>query len=331
MTTPPAHTPVLLKETLEFLNVRTGLPGKQRIVDATCGLGGHGLAMFAKAGSAWEKIEYLGIDRDRQALEIAKQRLLPFGKQVHLAEERFSRFESILDELGWDFVDSVLADLGVSSLQLDDPERGFSFIHDGPLDMRMQAGGGEQPAWRLVANSSYDALKRIIRDYGEEPQAGRIARAIVGTREKNPIKTTLALAKLVEDAYPPKWRATARMHPATRTFMALRMAVNNELQELENFLERVVFRLRPGGRIVVISFHSLEDRLVKKFFKREARDCLCPPEQIQCACAHLANLTILTKKPVVPTEEEISQNSRARSAKLRAAQRCGGNEAKGSF
>ena len=234
---------------------------------------------------------------------------------------RFSQFPDALAELGWDGVDAALADIGVSSPQLDEAERGFSFIADGPLDMRMGVADGAEPAENIVNYWSYERLRELIRDLGEEPQGGRIARAIVNEREKKPITGTLELAKLVERAYPPKWRATARNHPATRTFQALRMAVNQELEELQEFLDRIVDYLNPGGRVAVISFHSLEDRLVKRAFRREASGCLCPPRQPYCTCGHSPRVRILTKKPLIPTPEEAAANPRARSAKLRAVER----------
>ena len=238
------------------------------------------------------------------------------------AHTPFSGFEQALQEVGWDSVDGVLLDLGVSSLQLDAPDRGFSFMEDGPLDMRMAGPGLEEAsAADIVNRTQYDELVRIIREYGEEPLAGRIARAIVDARQKSPITRTLELENIVFNAYPAKVRSKSRNHPATKTFQALRIAVNRELEELENFLEGIVPYLRPGGRLVIISFHSLEDRQVKHFFRREAKDCLCPPRQLFCNCGHQASLRILTRKPVLPGEDEVAVNGRSRSAKLRAAER----------
>jgi 16S rRNA (cytosine1402-N4)-methyltransferase len=214
-----------------------------------------------------------------------------------------------------------MADLGVSSLQLDEAERGFSFLRDGPLDMRMGTIEGLPPASRLVNTASFEELKRIFGRLGEEPMGGRIARTIVDARAQKPIESTAELAGLVEKAYGKARAAKARLHPATRTFMALRMAVNHELEELEIFLERILDRLRPGGRLVVISFHSLEDRMVKHTLRREASDCLCPPRQPLCTCGHRARVRVLTKKPVMAGEEEVEANPRSRGAKLRAAER----------
>jgi 16S rRNA (cytosine1402-N4)-methyltransferase len=247
--------------------------------------------------------------------------LTAYGERVRLVRAPFSRFPAALAEAGWEKVDAALLDAGVSSLQLDDPERGFGFLHDGPLDMRMGAEDGGESAEGLVNLASFARLRDLIREYGEDPQAGRIARAIVAARENAAITTTARLAEIVAAAYPAKWRATARQHPATRTFQALRMAVNDELGELKEFLRAIPDHLAPGGRVAVISFHSLEDRMVKRSFREEATDCLCPREQVVCVCGHRARYRILTKKPVMAGEEEVAANSRARSAKLRVAER----------
>jgi 16S rRNA (cytosine1402-N4)-methyltransferase len=308
------HIPVLLHETVELLGIRPGM----RVMDCTLGFGGHSLAMLEHAGG---DIEILGLDRDPEAQKIARERLAGYPDKVRFALTKFSRFPDALAEAGWDGVDAALVDAGASSLHFDDAERGFSFVADGPLDMRMGRWEGEAPAWNLVNKASFDSLRRIIREFGEDPQAGRIARAIVKAREAKPIEGTLELAAVVEAAYPAKWRAMARQHPATRTFQALRMAVNRELEELGEFLNRIPEYLRPGGRVAVIAFHSLEDRLVKRAFRLEATGCLCPREQIICICGHQARFKILTRKPITPGPEEVAANSRARSAKLRGAER----------
>jgi 16S rRNA (cytosine1402-N4)-methyltransferase len=310
----PIHKPVLLREVVELLGIRPGM----KILDATVGLGGHSRGMLEAAGGEGQ---VLGLDRDREALSEAGRRLAPYGDRVRLVRTRSSRFPAVLAEAGWEKVDAALLDAGMSSLQLDDPERGFGFLNDGPLDMRMGAEDGGETAEGLVNLASYARLCEIIREYGEDPQAGRIARAIVSAREKEAITTTARLAEVVWQAYPAKWRATARQHPATRTFQALRMAVNEELAELEAFLKAIPDHLAPGGRVAVISFHSLEDRLVKRAFRAEATDCVCPREQVVCVCGHRARFRILTKKPVMAGEEEVRDNSRARSAKLRVAER----------
>lgn len=304
----------MVREVCELLDVRPGW----RVLDATVGLGGHSLRILDASGG---DVELLGLDRDETAIARAGETLAPHGDRVHLRRMRFSRFPEALAELGWQSVDAMLVDLGVSSPQLDEAERGFSFLADGPLDMRMSRADGLEPASNLVNKLAFERLRDIIRDLGEEPQAGRIARAIESARAKSPIESTKELADLVERAYPPKWRATARNHPATRTFQALRMAVNRELEELAEFLDLAPAYLAPGGRMAVISFHSLEDRMVKHAFRTEAASCVCPPRQPLCTCGHKARLRILTKKPLVAGPEEVAANPRARSAKLRAALR----------
>lgn len=307
------HVPVLLREVLHFLAPRPG----GRYLDGTVGLGGHSMALLEAAGG---RAELIGLDRDPEALSRARERLSAFPG-VRLCNLRYSRFAEALAEAGWDGLDGALLDLGVSSLQLDDAGRGFSFAADGPLDMRMGASDGAAPASSLVNRISFERLREIIGRLGEEPLCGRIARFIVAEREKEPFATTRQLAGCVERAYPAKMRATARRHPATRTFQALRMAVNQELEELESFLADIVEHIRPGGRIAVISFHSLEDRLVKRAFRDEAKGCLCPPRQPACTCGRVARLEVVTRKPVSPDEDECSANPRARSAKLRVAER----------
>ncbi len=310
------HVPVLLAEVLEYLAPRPG----GRYLDGTLGLAGHASAVLNAAPDSL----LLGLDRDQEALALAAERLASFGNRARTRYSAFSDAASCLDEAGWETVDGALIDIGVSSLQLDSPERGFSFMADGPLDMRMDPSSGAAPASRLVNTAPFETLKDIISSGGEEPQAGRIARAIVEARAKKPLTTTRELAALVERAYPPKWRATARNHPATRTFQALRTAVNNEEGELRQFLSQVAPRLAPGGRLVVISFHSLEDRIVKNFFREESTGCICPPHVPVCSCNHKATLRVLTRKPVTPLPEEVAANPRASSAKLRAAERLPG-------
>jgi len=308
------HVPVLLHEVLEHLRPRPG----GRYLDGTLGLGGHTRAILEAAGAG---AQVLGLDRDAQALELAQERLAEYGDAVRFALCRFSRLDEPLAELGWDALDGALIDIGVSSMQLDDPARGFSFMEDGPLDMRMGLADGLAPASAIVNMAPLERLKMIIGRYGEEPQGGRIARAIVEARQRGSIRTTRELATIVENAYPAKLRATARNHPATRTFQALRMEVNRELDELQEFLDRILPFLKPGARLAVISFHSLEDRIVKRTFKREASGCLCPPEQMVCVCGHVPQLRIVTAKPVVAGPDETQANPRARSAKLRVAEK----------
>lgn len=311
------HIPVMIDEVMRWIEPKPG----GFYMDATLGLGGHAERLMDLAGG---RARLLGLDRDRQALAKAGERLARFGENVHLAHSSFQHFPAALRELGWDLLDGVVADLGVSSLQLDSPERGFSFLHDGPLDMRMDPGSGGEPAANIVNGASFERLRQLLWDYGEEPMAGRIARAIVEIREKAPIETTLELARIVAGAYPAKRRALARNHPATKTFQALRLEVNQELREIENFLARVVDHLRPGARIAVISFHSLEDRIVKRAFRTESTGCLCPREYPICTCGHEKRLRLPFRKPLVPGEEEMRANSRSRSAKLRVAERIAG-------
>ncbi|MCA1945397.1 MAG: 16S rRNA (cytosine(1402)-N(4))-methyltransferase RsmH [Desulfovibrio sp.] len=313
----PRHASVLVQEVLALLEPRPG----GRYLDGTLGLGGHAHAMLDAVRAQGGRAELLGMDRDPQALALARARLAEFGDAVHLVHAPFSEFEDALDAAGWDALDGALLDVGVSSLQLDDPARGFSFLHDGPLDMRMNQQAEEPSALQLVNRAEFEALKEIILDLGEEPLAGKIARAIVARRDKAPFETTADLAEVVSLAYPPQRRRTARNHPATRTFQGLRMAVNRELEELGFFLKRIVPRLKVGGRVAIISFHSLEDRLVKQAFREQAAGCDCGRTPPWCRCGKTPAVKILTKKPVVPGEAEQAANSRARSAKLRAAER----------
>lgn len=310
------HVPVMLDEVMAWIAPRPD----GRYLDATLGLGGHaGRLMELTGGEA----RLLGLDRDRQALETARARLAPYGEKVLTAHISFRFFETALAEAGWDAVDGIIADLGVSSLQLDNAERGFSFVHDGPLDMRMDPDSGAEPAANIVNNASFERLRKLIWEYGEEPMAGRIARAVTAAREEKKIATTLELARIVSAAYPAKRRALARNHPATRTFQALRIAVNRELEEIESFLGRAIDFLRPGGRMTIISFHSLEDRIVKRIFRRESTGCLCPREYPVCRCGHRCKLVLPVRKPIVPSDGEMLRNSRSRSAKLRVAERIG--------
>lgn len=313
------HIPVLLQEVMHWI---APVPGG-RYLDATLGLAGHASRLLEVTGG---EAYLLGLDRDAQALAKAKIRLAPYQDRTTLVHSSFGFVRAVLQEMGWETLDGVVADLGVSSLQLDSPERGFSFLHDGPLDMRMDPSSGGEPAANLVNGASFERLRQLIWDYGEEPMAGRIARAIVEIRQTRRIETTLDLARIVSDAYPAKRRALARNHPATKTFQALRLEVNQELREIEIFLEDIVPYLRPGARIAVISFHSLEDRIVKRAFRKESTGCLCPREYPICQCDHAKQLKLPFRKPLLPTEEEMKANSRSRSAKLRVAEKLAGGE-----
>jgi 16S rRNA (cytosine1402-N4)-methyltransferase len=304
------HVPVLLEETLGFLAPERRPGGL--FVDATLGLGGHAEALLRRAPEA----RLLGLDRDPQALELAARRLEVFGDRVRLEHAVFDRLEDVLGRLGVDRVAGVLADLGVSSLQLDLPERGFSFRRDGPLDMRM--GIAEVTAADLVNQSSEEELERIFREYGEERHARRVARAIARARAETPITTTGQLKSLIDRIK--GWAAhQEKIDPATRVFQALRIEVNQELAGLERLIDEAVRLLEPDGRLVIISYHSLEDRIVKNRMRAMAQgevDLVTgrPRSETQL-------IEVLTRKPVRPTEEEIAFNPRSRSAKLRAARR----------
>ena len=288
-----------------FLAVRPG----GVYIDGTVGGGGHAEAILESSAPDGR---LLGLDRDPGALEAAGERLARFGGRAVLRHGSFARLAALAE--GFAPVDGVLLDLGLSSLQLADPARGFAFSQEGPLDMRFDPTAPGPTAADLVNGLPVKELAALLYRYGEERQAGRIAEAIVAAR---PLETTRQLAEVIERAVGRR----GRIHPATRTFQALRIAVNKELEALEAALPQAVDLLRPGGRLVVISFHSLEDRIVKRFLRRESRDCICPPETPVCTCGHTAQLRLLTRKPVRPDPEEVERNPRARSARLRAAER----------
>jgi 16S rRNA (cytosine1402-N4)-methyltransferase len=302
------HLPVLTDRVVELLTPA----GPGLLVDATVGLGGHAEALLR----AEPEFQLVGLDRDPQALARAGEILQPFSDRVQLVEETFDRLPQVLRRLGLGAPVAVLADIGCSSLQLDSAERGFSFASDGPLDMRM--GGTGPTVADLLERAEWEELVRILRDFGEERRARAIARAIVRRREQEPLRTTAQLSHLVQDVMGGRER---RIHPATRTFQALRIAVNDELGQLERFLEPAIRSLKFGGRIVVISFHSLEDRIVKHTLRRLAGRCTCPPDFPVCRCNPQRVVEVLTSSPVRPDEEEIDRNPRARSARLRAAQK----------
>ncbi len=318
MTAAPQHEPVMLHEVVEALAVRSG----GRYVDATVGLGGHATAIL---NAAQPSGQLLGIDRDPNAVRIASERLGGFGDAVVVARGQFMDIASICDAHGFRPVDGILFDLGVSSMQLDMPGRGFSFMRDEPLDMRMDPDSGVTAA-DIVNTYDEAQLAALIWEYGEERNSRRIARAIVARR---PLHTTAALANLVEGVARRArgGRAPEHIHPATRTFQALRIAVNGELEQIERALVDAEALLSPGGRLVVISFHSLEDRAVKTFFRDRARDCICPPRQPVCTCDHRATLREISRRVSRATEAETARNPRARSARLRAAESIADQEA----
>lgn len=308
----PFHEPVMVREMIDLLRPRPdGI-----YVDATLGLGGHTEAIL-KCSFSHGKV--IGFDMDDRTLSFAKNRLSRFESQIVFVNKHFSQIDTVLEELGIDRVDGIIADLGLSSFQIDRSGRGFSFLRDEPLDMRMDPELGFT-ARDLVNEMGEEEISKVLRVYGEERWAKKIAKGIVKSRREKPIETTLQLAEIVSDTIPKKFHPL-EIHPATRTFQALRIYVNNELEELEIFLEKAVPILNVGGRIIVISFHSLEDRLVKNAFRRYALPCVCPPEMPMCGCGKKSVLKILTRSSLRPRAEEISWNPRARSAKLRGGER----------
>ncbi|HXH69427.1 MAG TPA: 16S rRNA (cytosine(1402)-N(4))-methyltransferase RsmH [Pyrinomonadaceae bacterium] len=303
------HQPVLLAETLRLLKPQAG----EIFVDATLGLGGHTEAILA----ANDETRVIGIDLDTEAIEMAKERLGNFGERFNVFHSNFSDIKQVLAEVGVEKVDGVLADLGVSSLQFDSRTRGFSFRFDAPLDMRMNPNSNSETAAELLETLSEFEIARIIYEYGEERLSRRIARRIVERRENGAsVKTTKQLAEAVEKAVGRGKKD--KIHPATRTFQALRIAVNGELEILERFIRDGVEILKKDGRLAVITFHSLEDRIVKQTLQKLSGKCFCPPKFPQCVCGAKTEIEILTRKPIVPTERETDGNPRARSAKLRA-------------
>jgi len=304
------HTPVMRAEVLEHLRDAPG----GTMVDGTLGLGGHADALL----EARDDIHLLGIDRDSDALELADLRLARWSGRYELCRADYRTLSEMSSARGWAPLAAILIDLGASSLQLGTAERGFSFRLEGPLDMRMDQ---RQPrtAAELVDRLSGDELRSLIRDYGEEPHAARIARAIVKARAIEPITTTTRLAEIIDAAVPQ--RGPRRIHPATRTFQAIRIAINNELDGLQEFVIGASRLLAPGGRLIVLAFHSLEDRAIKRAFKHLASDCECPPELPQCLCDKRSEVKILTSRPLTPGEDEVASNRRARSAKMRVLER----------
>jgi len=313
MTDPPRvqHTPVLCDEVVRLLSPSA----RSVIVDGTVGLGGHAEGLLRTEPT----FRLIGMDRDTEALERARERLARYGARAALRHADYRDLDRLLDEMRIERIDGFLLDLGISSLQLDSAKRGFSFRCDGPLDMRMDPTAGRSAAeWLAMAPQT--EIAQVLTMYGEERYAERIARAIDEERRRGPIETTDALAKVVRAAVPGSYRR-GRIDPATRTFQAIRIRVNGELDALEQGLRAGFDRLACGGVLVVISFHSLEDRIVKRFFQGKAADCVCPPELPECVCDKRVEAKILTKRPLRATPSEIGANPRARSAKLRAARR----------
>ena len=305
------HKPVLLQECMDGLQVRPdGI-----YVDGTLGRGGHSHAIVQRLTTG----RLIALDRDETAIAAARERLAAFSHRVTLVHSNFSRLAEVLRDLDVPAVDGMLFDLGVSSPQLDEAGRGFSYMQDAPLDMRMDASA-PLTAREIVNTYSEEELRRILYTYGEERYAPRIARAIVERRRERPIATTLELVELIKGAMPAA-ALREKQHPAKRSFQAIRIAVNGELDELPPMLEAAAQCLRSGGRLAVITFHSLEDRIVKQELRRLSTGCTCPPEFPVCVCGKKPKMTLINRKPITASEEELQENPRARSAKLRVAER----------
>ena len=306
------HKPVLLDECIEALNIRPdGV-----YVDGTLGRAGHSREIAQRLTTG----RLICIDRDTAAIEAAQERLAPWMDRVTLIHSNFSELGDVLRDAGVTGVDGMLFDLGVSSPQLDDASRGFSYMQDAPLDMRMDLTA-PLSAYEIINTWSGDELRRILYEYGEERYAPAIARAIVRTRENAPIKTTLELVDVIKSAMPPA-ALREKQHPAKRSFQAVRISVNGELDALPPMLKAASDLLNPGGRLAVITFHSLEDRIIKRAMRDMARGCTCPPEFPVCICGNRPKMKVLTRKPIVSGAAELEENPRARSAKLRVAEKC---------
>ena len=305
------HISVLLDECIDGLNIKPdGI-----YVDGTLGGAGHSSQIAARLTTG----RLIGIDRDPVALKAAGERLAPYADRVTLVHSNFCEIANVLDDLGIDGVDGILLDLGVSSPQLDDGSRGFSYMVDAPLDMRMN-NGDALTAEEIVNTWSYEQLRRILFDYGEERYAPQIAANICRIRETKPIKTTLELVDVIRSAMPAA-ALREKQHPAKRSFQAIRIAVNDELGAVHQVMDAAVPRLNPGGRLAIITFHSLEDRIVKNGMNDAAKGCTCPPNFPVCVCGRKPSVRILTRKPIISGDEELERNPRARSAKLRICEK----------
>ena len=306
------HVTVLREETVQLLDAGAG----GRFVDATIGLGGHSEAIL----NASRDNTVIGIDQDEAAVQLAAERLKDYGERISIYHSNFANIKDVLRRAGVSEVDGIIADLGVSSLQLDSENRGFSFRFDAPLDMRMDPNSGEPTAAELLETLSETEIANIIYRFGEERFSRRIARRIVERRAAgSPVTTTAELARLIEKSV--RRSPKDKIHPATRTFQALRIAVNREIEILDQFIVDAVSVLKIEGRLAIITFHSLEDRIVKQTFQRLAGRCFCPPRIPQCVCGARKEVEILTRKPILPSAAEIELNSRSRSAKLRAVRK----------
>ncbi len=306
------HKSVLLKETVDSLCIRPdGI-----YVDGTLGGGGHAFEVCRRLGPGGRLI---GIDQDQDAIAAASERLAPFGDRAVIVRSNYRQIQDVLEGLQIGRVDGIYLDLGVSSYQLDTAERGFSYREDAPLDMRMDRRN-TQTAADLVNGCDESELYRIIRDYGEEKFAKNIAKHIVKARQEKPIETTGELTEIIKAAIPAKMRATGG-HPAKRTFQAIRIALNHELEVLDQSIDTMIQLLNPGGRLSIITFHSLEDRIVKNRFRENENPCICPPDFPVCVCGRVSRGRVITRKPILPSEEELEENKRAKSAKLRVFER----------
>jgi len=306
------HKSVLLKESIEYLRpIEDGV-----YIDATLGLGSHTRHLLESTNL---RSRVIGFDVDEEAITIARDRLSEFKDNVHFMNRNFYEIDTISSELKLTEVDGIIADLGMSSYQLEHSNRGFSFMRDEPLDMRMDAKL-QFTAYDLVNEMSFEELSNLLRDYGEESFSKKIARSIIKSREQKPLQTSKELAALISNSIPRKFHPK-RIHPATKTFQALRIAVNNELENLRIFIEKAVKLLKAGGRLVIISFHSLEDRIVKNYFKNLHSSCICPPDLPICSCEKESTVKIITRSPVTAGEEEMLENPRARSSKMRVVER----------
>ena len=304
------HTSVLFEECMEGLAIRPdGI-----YVDGTLGGGGHSYKILSKSDTA----RLIGIDQDIEAINAAKERLKEFGGRVTFVNRNFSEIKAILEDEGIEYIDGAVIDLGVSSYQLDNAERGFSYMHDAPLDMRMDRRGARS-AYDVVNGCSAEELTKIFYEYGEEKWSKRIAEFIVNSRKEKPVETTFELVDIIKAAIPKGARMDGG-HPAKRVFQAVRIEVNGELRILEQAIRDFISVIRPGGRLAVITFHSLEDRIVKKTFASLAEGCICPKSFPVCVCGRKPAVKVITRKPVLPSSEELENNSRSKSAKLRAAE-----------
>lgn len=306
------HKTVLLEESITGLSpVEDGV-----YVDATMGLGGHTKSLYEACNC---KSKIIGMDVDEDALKIARERLFEHKENIEFVNKNFINIDKSLEELGINQVDGIIADLGMSSLQLDHSGKGFSFNKQEPLDMRMDPSL-QFTAYDLINEMDMNELVYILKTYGEEKFAKNISRAILKNRKNKPIQTSSELAALISNSIPRKFHPKRR-HPATKSFQALRIAINNELDNLKIFIEKSVSLLKPKGRLVIISFHSLEDRIVKKLFKKMDSPCICPPDLPMCSCGKKAELKIISKNPITPSEREIADNPRSRSSKMRIGEK----------